>query len=152
MTSLAGLQLHHVGYVTKNIDPVASMYVSRFGYRHTTPVIHDPVQTALVQFLQLPGDQAYLEFVAPDGPESKLIDAVKRRGALNHLCYTAGHLEAAVQHLEEDGMRLISELSPGVAFGGRRICWLLGEDMVPIELVERMSEDDLCTPGTNQIV
>ncbi len=147
MSDALHLQFHHVGYVIKEIAPVAQTYVDRFGYQFMTPEIHDPVQTARVQFLQLAGDRTYLEFVAPDGPESKLMDAVQRRGALNHLCYTAGKLEDAVRHMEEQGMRLISELAPGVAFGGRRICWLLGEDRVPIELVERIAEDDLCTPG-----
>ena len=144
----AGLRLHHVGYAAREIAPVAQMYVARFGYEYITPEIHDPIQTARVQFLKLAGDSVYLEFVAPDGPQSKLTDAVKRRGALNHLCYSTGRLEDAVQHLEEGGMRLISELSPGVAFQGRRICWLLGEEMVPVELVERLSGNDLCVPGT----
>ena len=44
--------------------------MTRFGYEVRTPVIHDPLQTAFVQFLALPGDRVYLEFVSPDGPES----------------------------------------------------------------------------------
>ena len=146
MNTNPGLHLHHVGYAVKLIDSIAATYASRYGYDISTPVIHDPLQTAFVQFLKLPGDRAYLEFVSPDGPESKLTNAAKR-GGLNHLCYTAGPLEAATARLEATGMRLISEPKPGVAFGGRRICWLLGEDPLPIELVERRNEDDLCLPG-----
>ena len=141
------LQFHHVGHVVKDIPAATETYVARFGYQIVTPVIHDPVQTSNVQFLQLPGDQSYLEFVAPDGPDSKLAGAVKRGGALNHLCYTTSRLEDAVTHLESQGMRLISELSPGIAFHQRRLCWLLS-GMVPIELVERVSDHDACTPGT----
>jgi methylmalonyl-CoA/ethylmalonyl-CoA epimerase len=146
MNTNPGLHLHHVGYAVKLIDSIAATYASRYGYDISTPVIHDPLQTAFVQFLRLPGDRAYLEFVSPDGPESKLTNAAKR-GGLNHLCYTAGPLEAAIAQLEATGMRLISEPKAGVAFGGRRICWLLGEDPLPIELVERRNEDDLCMPG-----
>ena len=141
------LQLHHVGYFVKEIPPAAEAQVARFGYQVITPVIHDPIQTAHVQFLRLPGDQTYLEFVAPDGAQSKLHGAHKRPGVLNHLCYTAPTLEDTVAYLEEQGMRLISELSPAVAFHQRRICWLLGGDNVPIELVERGSDADLCFPG-----
>jgi len=141
------LHLHHVGYAVKSIEDIAASYVTRYGYELATPIIHDPLQTALVQFLRLAGDRAYLEFVAPDGPESKLVNAVKRGGGLNHLCFIAGPLEEAIAELEENGMRLISEPKPGVAFAGRRICWLLGEDMLPIELVERRDEADLCEPG-----
>ena len=141
------LSLHHVGYAVKVIDPVAEVYRSRYGYEFATGVIHDPLQTALVQFLKLTGDRAYLEFVAPDGPTSKLSNAARKGGGLNHLCYTCGPMEAAIARLEASDMRLISEPKPGVAFGGRRICWLLGDDPVPIELVERLADDDLCLPG-----
>ena len=141
------LQLHHIGYVVQHIESAVSDYVARFTYQIVTPVIHDPYQTALVQFLRLDGDRCYLEFVSPDGPQSKLSGALKRKSALNHLCYTCASLESAIEHLEEHGMRLISALDPGTAFNGRRICWLLGEDNVPIELVERTADDDLCVPA-----
>ena len=146
MNKSLSLHLHHIGYATKIIGPIAATYVSRFGYILATPIIHDPLQTAFVQFLQLAGDRTYLEFVAPDGPESKLANASKR-GGLNHLCYTAGPLEEAITQLEETGARMISEPKPGVAFGGRRICWVCGEDPLPIELVERRDDNDLCIPG-----
>ena len=84
-----GLSLHHIGYVVRTINTIAANYVSRFGYELVTPIIHDPLQTALVQFLKLPGDRTYLEYVAPDGPDSKLVNAAKRAG-LNHLCFTSG--------------------------------------------------------------
>jgi methylmalonyl-CoA/ethylmalonyl-CoA epimerase len=145
--STLGLNLHHVGYAVSAIGPIAETYVHRYGYERSTPVIHDPLQTALVQFLKLSGDRAYLEFVAPDGPESKLANVVKQGGGLNHLCYIAGPLDAAITGLESKGMRLISDPKPGVAFAGRRICWLMGKDKLPIELVERISNDDLCVPG-----
>jgi methylmalonyl-CoA/ethylmalonyl-CoA epimerase len=146
MNMSPALHLHHVGYATKSIDPIAVTYVNRYGYVLATPVIHDPLQTAFVQFLKLAGDRTYLEFVAPDGPESKLVNASKR-GGLNHLCYTSGSLEEAVTQFEETGAKVISGPKPGVAFGGRRICWVCGEDPLPIELVERRDDDDLCLPG-----
>ncbi len=140
-------RLHHVGYAAREIGPVAAMYVARFGYAAVTGIIHDPLQTALVQFLQLAGQATYLEVVAPDGPESKLAGAVKRGGPLNHLCYATRELEAAILHLESTGMKLISDPKPAVAFAGRRICWLMGQDMLPIELVELQHQDEACVPG-----
>lgn len=129
-----------------SIESAAQDLRLRFGYHLASPVIHDPLQTAYIQFLQLPGERTYLELVAPDGPGSKLSNAVKRGGGLHHLCYTAAALEEAILRLEAHGMKLISDPKPGVAFDGRRICWLLGADSVPIELCERRTTQDACYP------
>jgi methylmalonyl-CoA/ethylmalonyl-CoA epimerase len=147
MNSGPALHLHHIGYAVNSIEPVAAKYVSRYGYELVTPVIHDPLQTAFVQFLKLRGDISYLEFVAPDGPESKLGYSIRRGGGLNHLCYSAGPLEQVISQLEASEMRLVSEPKPALAFAGRRICWLLGDDRLMIELVERRDDSDLCEPG-----
>jgi methylmalonyl-CoA/ethylmalonyl-CoA epimerase len=142
-----GLRLHHVGNAVSDLEAAAELYVRRFGYRILTGAIHDAGQTARVQFLRLEGDSVYFELVSPDRPESKLTNAVKRGGGLNHLCYTCGPMEAVIAALESTGMKLISGPRPGVAFGGRRICWLLGQEPLPIELVERRDDSDLCAPG-----
>ena len=147
MSIVPGLRLHHVGHAVKDLQAAAELYQMRLGYRAATGPTHDPGQTAVVQFLALAGDTVYLELVAPDSPASRLANAVKRGGGLNHLCYTCGRMEEAIEALEATAMKLIAEPRPGVAFGGRRICWLLGQDPLPIELVERRADDDLCVPG-----
>lgn len=147
MISGSGFSLHHVGYAVKEIGAVAENYIFRFGYVAATGVIHDPLQTALVQFLKLAGDSAYLELVAPDNDASKLAASVARRGSLHHLCYACGPLEEVLPVLQASGMLLFSEPKVAVAFAGRRVCWLVGQDSILIELVERRSVDDACVPG-----
>ena len=141
------LVLHHVGYAVPVIEPIARNYAARFGYLAATGIIHDPLQTAYVQFLRLAGERSYLELVAPDSEKSKLTSTVRRGGGLHHLCYTCGNLEQTIAHLELTGMRLISDPKPAAAFGGRRISWLMAGDPLPIELVERRGPDDPCVPG-----
>jgi len=147
LESSLGLALHHVGYAVKSIESISEIYVRRFGYEVRTPVIHDPLQTALVQFLSLPKDLVYLEFVSPNGPESLLTQTVRKGGGLNHLCYITDNLDRAMDMLAQTGMMVISPPQPAVAFAGRRICWLLGEDPLPVELVERNGPGDFCLPG-----
>ena len=101
MNSPPTLNLHHIGYAVSNIEPIASTYVSRYGYQLSTPIIHDPLQTAFVQFLRLRGDSSYLEFVAPDSPESKLANVVKLGTGIHHLCFVSGPLESTIAHLEQ---------------------------------------------------
>jgi methylmalonyl-CoA/ethylmalonyl-CoA epimerase len=143
MPSELGLTLHHVGYAVAEIEPIAKAYVERYGYQVATPIIHDPVQTAFVQFLRLAGDSAYLEFVAPDSPTSKLAKAVTKGGSLNHLCYSVDDIELATNQLYETGMVVLTLPVPAVAFNGRRISWLMGRDRLPVELVERGAAGDL---------
>ncbi len=140
------LRLHHIGHAVPSIESAAENFCLRFGYHLASPVIHDPLQTAYVQFLQLPVERTYLELVAPNGPESKLASAVKRGGGLHHLCYTVAALEESIRHLEAHGMKLIFDPKPAQALDGRRICWLLGEDSLPIELCERRTANDACYP------
>ncbi|MDE1155840.1 MAG: VOC family protein [Acidobacteriaceae bacterium] len=142
------LRLHHTGVAVKDIAQAAANYVTRFGYSLASPVFHDPAQTARVQFLKLPGQAAFLELVTPDGEQGKLVAATKAGGALHHLCFIAnGPLEAEVERLRSTGMLLISEPTPAVAFAGRRICWLMGNDRVPVELIEPRFAADPCLPG-----
>jgi len=62
------------------------------------------------------------------------------------MCYTTTSLEAAIEHLERNEIKLISDPKPAIAFAGRRICWLSGTDMLPVELVEGRDDNDLCVP------
>lgn len=140
---ISKLSLHHVGHAVADIDRAADTYVRRFGYELCTPVIHDLTQTALVQFLRLKGDNAYLELVAPDGPTSKLTRAVRSGGGLNHLCYSVEDIDAATAELSGSGMIVLCAPVSAVAFSGYRIAWLCGEDPVPVELVERRGAENL---------
>lgn len=128
--------VHHIGMVVRDVATSAEMYQSRFGYLPQTGVIHDPVQTAYVQFLALPDRSVYLELVAPDGPVSKLTNALAKGGGLNHICYRTADIEGACRQLRSKGMMLLQAPVAATAFPGRRIAWLMGDDRTPIELVE----------------
>ena len=131
------LSLHHVGIAVKDISKATEDYRRRLGCELFGGVIHDPVQTALIQFLRLPGDSVLIELVAPDRPNSKLSRAVRNGGGINHLCHSTPDIESACRSLAEEGMVVIQEPTPAVGFGGRRIAWLMGDDRVLTELVER---------------
>src|ERR1700722_1095970 len=107
--------LHHVGHAVAAIELASEFYVQKLGYQVHTAVIHDTTQTAYVQFLRLPGESAYVELVAPDGPQSKLSTAARKGGGLNHLCYSVEDIEGAVEHLCKSGMMLLSGPTPAVA-------------------------------------
>ncbi len=137
------LALHHLGVLVEDVSKAAGFYVQCLGYEYQTEVIHDPTQSAFVQFFRLPTDRIYLELVSPDRPDSKLANALKKGGGLNHVCYSTPHIEAACSALRAAGAFLISRPVSAVAFRGRRIAWLMGADRVLIELVERGPEGEI---------
>jgi len=137
------LTLHHVGVLVKSISETAGFYVQCLGYERHSEVIHDPVQTAYVQFFRLPAERIYLELVSPDRPDSKLSNALKKGGGVNHVCYSAGDIDAACIALQAAGAFLISDPVSAVAFRGRRIAWLMGAGRTLIELVERGPEGEI---------
>lgn len=136
------LELHHVGVVVKDVAESCALYVRRFGYEVKTEIIHEPTQTAHVQFLRLPGDKTYLELVAPDGPNSRLVGALEKGGGLNHVCYAVDDIDAMCQTLRGEGLFLVHAPVPAVSFKGRRIAWLMGKDRLLVELVERGPEGE----------
>ena len=118
-------------------------YEQRFGYIACCEPVHDPVQTAWVQFLKLPGDRVYLELVAPDRSDSKFTNAMSKGVALHHLCYETEDIEATCGGLRKTGMTLVRAPVSAAAFGGRRIAWLIGRDRILVELVEGNMEGQL---------
>jgi methylmalonyl-CoA/ethylmalonyl-CoA epimerase len=131
------LSLHHIGVAVNDISQAADSFIARFGYNVKSPVIHDPAQTAQVQFLQLPGDSVYLELVSPDRSDSKLTNALNKGGGLNHICYSTSDIDATCRQLRAMGLFLLQVPVPAAAFPGRRIAWFMGQDRIPVELVEK---------------
>jgi len=69
----------------------------------------------------LPGSNVHClgaEFVSPDGPESKLQNAIKMGGGVNHLCYSTARIDDDCDRLAKTGMRLIQKPVPAIAFSG----------------------------------
>jgi methylmalonyl-CoA/ethylmalonyl-CoA epimerase len=131
------LSLHHIGVVVNDISKTAETFVARLGYEVKSAIIHDPTQKAYVQFLQLPGDSVYLELVSPDCQDSKLTNALNKGGGLNHMCYSTPDIAATCRQLRAQHLFFLQAPVPAVAFGGRHIAWFMGQDGIPIELVEK---------------
>jgi methylmalonyl-CoA/ethylmalonyl-CoA epimerase len=136
------LRLHHIGIAVRDVSRATEDYVLRLGCQPEGTIIHDSIQTAFIQFLRFRGDSVLLELVAPDGPESKLRNAVEKGGGLHHICHSTKDIEAACLALQQAGMMIIQDPIPAVAIGGRRVAWLIGRDRVLSEIIERDRHDE----------
>jgi methylmalonyl-CoA/ethylmalonyl-CoA epimerase len=131
------LRTHHIGVLVKDIASATDNYTAGLGYETRSKIFHDPVQTAFVRFLGLPGDSVSLELIAPDGPDSRLAAALKKGGGINHICYEVGNIEDAMRALRESKYLIIHGAVPAEAFNGRLITWLMNRDHLLVELVEK---------------
>jgi methylmalonyl-CoA/ethylmalonyl-CoA epimerase len=129
--------LHHVGFAVKDVEEACAYYVNVYGYDICSPVVHDVTQTAMAQFLRLPGDKTFIELVAPDGPGSTLTGAIAKGGGLNHLCFLTDDIEHSFVQLQEKGLIALCAPVLASAFKGRKIAWVLDRGRTPIELLER---------------
>jgi len=134
--------LHHTSVLVADIRKSASEYMNRFGYRLVSRVLHEPAQTAYVQFLLLPGLTSYLELVTPDREGSVLSNALKKLGGgWNHFCYAVDDIELSCACLVKKKMQMLKNPMLSDVFPGRRTAWMIGYDAIPVELVETGIDD-----------
>jgi methylmalonyl-CoA/ethylmalonyl-CoA epimerase len=130
------LRLHHVGVLVKDIPSAARNFVTTLGCVIESEVIEDPVQTACVQFLRQPGTAFWLELVTPNGPNSKLTNALKKGGGPHHFCYETDDINGTCGRLREQRMLILGGPVKARAFPHRRIAWLMDRSRMLIELLE----------------
>ncbi|HCJ11508.1 MAG: hypothetical protein A2Y14_01230 [Verrucomicrobia bacterium GWF2_51_19] len=125
--------LHHIGYLTGDIQSTARDFCQRFGYAIESEVVEDKAQTAFVQFLILPPHR--IELISPNG-SGKLTNALQKKVTLHHLCYEVDDINAALREQRPYALP-ISSPTPAPAFSGNKIAWLMDANGFLIELVER---------------
>ena len=129
------MKLHHIGIVVEDLAAQGAAYAGTLGAVPCSPVIHDPIQKVHVQFWK-DDDGALIELIAPDSPESPVWRDSRKGGGLNHLCYETDNIERQVEESIRRGGMLTREISPAVAFGGRRIAFVFFLELGLIEFVE----------------
>lgn len=129
-------RIHHIGYVVADVERAAEGFSQSLGARILTPAIHDPLQKVFVLFLQIPGDVAQWELVAPAGNGSPVAALAARGGGLHHVCYEVADLDGALAQAKAVRGALIRPPKPAVAFAGRRIAWVLTAERLLVEYLE----------------
>jgi methylmalonyl-CoA/ethylmalonyl-CoA epimerase len=130
------MRLHHVAYVTRNVEQKAQQFATLLGCRPAGPVMVDPVQGVRCQFMQTT-DGKLLELLEPHGEKSPVQRHLDKGGGLFHVCYEVDDLDATLQSLREAGDAVVlSDPVPAPAIGNRRIAFVMTADRDLIEFVE----------------
>jgi methylmalonyl-CoA/ethylmalonyl-CoA epimerase len=126
-----------MGFVVADIATSMPAFVRSMAAEWDGQVFEDPLQKAKVAFLTTrPGD-ALIELVQPvteDSPVQRFL--VQQGGGMHHLCYEVADLEGELAAFRSRGALIARRPKAAVAFGGRRIAWVLTSEKFLVELLE----------------
>jgi len=100
-------------------------------------VFKDEIQRAQVLFLEFSCGGPTLELVEPMGTDSPVARFLEKGSGLHHLCFGVDDLHEQIRHGKAQKGLLLRQPQPAVAFGGRRIAWMMTRDKLLVEYLER---------------
>ena len=131
------LRLHHVGFVVASIEASMPGFLRSLGATWNSEIFVDPIQKVKVVFLATRQEDTRIELVEPNADDAPVLKFLKQHGGgLHHLCYEVEDLEGALQAMRSRGAFLAKRPQPAVAFGGRRIAWILTAEKLLVEMLE----------------
>lgn len=129
--------LYHVAIAVRNIDEVEKLYETALGLRveHREVVEDQGVRTSMLVPEKGGTALELLEPLSGESPISKFLD--KRGEGIHHICFLVDDIEAALDRLKRDGVKLIDE-SPRPGAYHSRVAFIHPKAMngVLIELAE----------------
>jgi methylmalonyl-CoA/ethylmalonyl-CoA epimerase len=135
-------RLHHMGFVVADIATAMPAFVHSMAAEWDGKIFEDPLQKAKVAFLTTRAGDAQIELVQPLGETSPVQRFLQERGGgMHHLCYEVADLEAELAAFRSRGASIASRPKPAVAFGGRRIAWVVTSEKFLVELLEEGRAD-----------
>ena len=129
--------LHHVGYVvTAPLETAAEAWKTSTGAIGASELIADPVQQVRAVFLHFV-DGSQIELLESTGPGSPVESLAQKGGGFHHLCFEVDDLDAHMVKMRSEKALLVRGPQPALAFGGRRIGWMITRERMLVEFLER---------------
>lgn len=129
------LNLDHVGVAVQDLDAALADYRRKYG---VSPLYREVVESQGVEEAMIPVGGSFVQLLRPLSPESPVGRFLATRGeGVHHLAFAVVDIDLALEHLREEGARLIDE-SPRPGGRGARIAFVHPRDLAGtlIELVE----------------
>lgn len=128
-------RIDHIAIIVEDIDAALGFWRDALGLElsHVEDV---PDQGAVVAFL--PTDESEVELVKPTQEGTGISRFLQRRGpGMHHICFEVNDIEATLDRLKWQGIRLINE-EPTLGTGGKKIAFVHPESThgVLVELYE----------------
>lgn len=134
------MKLHHIAVVVEDIVRSAEAYEHLLGLTPLTDPEkgEDPIQRVRALFIDLGReDDVTLELLEPTGPDSPIMNFLRRGGGLHHLCFEVDDLDQEISRIKDQGGTVVCDPVPACGFDNRRIAFIFPVDNILVELVER---------------
>ena len=125
-----------MGFVVADIATAMPAFVRSMAAEWDGQIFEDPLQKVKVAFMTTRTGDAQIELVQPMGENSPVQRFLQQGGGMHHLCYEVADLEAELAAFRSRGAAIASRPKPAVAFGGRRIAWVITSEKFLVELLE----------------
>ena len=129
-----GLHFHHIGVACRDLD-AETRYHAMLGYAIEGADFTDPVQGISGRFLV--GGGPRLELLADISDRTTVAPWLRKGIRMYHLAWEAEDLDQGVAHFTAERARIVVPPVAAVAFGGRRITFLMLPNLQLIELIAR---------------
>lgn len=130
------MRLNHIAVVVKDVEESIRYYKICFGFSSDGVIYEDLIQRVRISFVKLSDQDLRLELLEPMSGDSPVMNALRKGGGLNHICYEVQNIGQAIQLLLEKGSRLISGPTPAIAFQNRSIAFIYTKQGEVVELLE----------------
>lgn len=128
------MKIDHIGYAVKRIDRALRAF-EKLGFVFE-PVIDDTNRNVKLAFGEKDGYR--IELVCPlDYKQASPVDPYLSNvvGTPYHICYQSDDLDKDVKQLERQGYKVVIEQRPAVAFGNRRVVFMMNIGFGLMEIV-----------------
>lgn len=129
------MRIDHIGYAVKRIEWALDSF-EKLGFTFE-PAVNDTDRNVRIAFGTKDGYR--IELVAPlDKKLKSPVDQYlsKAPGTPYHICYKSDNFDEEIVNLMQQGYKVIIEPKPAVAFGGKRVIFLMNLSLGLIEIVE----------------
>ena len=135
-------RLNHVAIVVPDLAAAAALYESQLGAEVSDPVPL-PDHGVTTVFVELPNSK--IELLHPLGERSPVANFLSNNpaGGMHHICYEVEDIHAAIEHLSNEGARVLGDGKPRLGAHNLPVVFLHPKDFCGtlIELEEVQTSD-----------
>ena len=129
------MKIDHIGYAVKYIEKAVRVF-EKLGYNFGE-IIDDTDRNVKISFGK--NDGYRIELISPlDKDKTSPVDLYLRNsnGMPYHICYTSEAIDRDIAELTKAGFKVVLAPSAAVAFGGKRVVFMMSIDIGLMEIVE----------------